>query len=107
MSDEILVPHLALPFRFERSGAAAVLEQDTVEEIAQCVQVLVLTHEGERLPVPDYGIADLVFNDSTDIVSITDAIEEWEPRAASRIIENPDSRDELLRQIFVRVSTKD
>lgn len=105
--DEVLVPHLAFPFRIERDGTAAVLEQDTLEEIAQSVQILMTTHEGERLEVPDYGIADLVFGVDLDLEAVSSAVEEWEPRAAARVQDRIDEEDELVRNVFARVTTRD
>jgi len=56
----LTIPHLAFPFRLTGRGAN-VLEQDTLEEIAQGVQVLVTTRLGERQELPDYGTPDPVF----------------------------------------------
>lgn len=104
---ETQVPHLSFPFRIGRDGAAAVVEQDTLDEIAQSVQVLMMTRQGERLEVPDYGIADLVFQDDLDLDSVSAAIEEWEPRALARIDDYEDSQDELIRHVYARVTTRD
>lgn len=105
--DEVQVPHLAFPFRLERDGSAAVLEQDTLDEVAQSVQVLLMTHEGERLEVPEYGVADLVFAAEPDLEGISAAVEEWEPRAASRVVDQIDNEDELVRHVIARVTTRD
>ena len=107
MHDDTQVPHLAFPFRLERDGSAAVLEQDTLDEVAQSVQVLMMTHEGERIEVPDFAIADLVYGVDLDLEAVSSAIEEWEPRATSRVFDGVDREDELIRTVFARVTTRD
>lgn len=104
MTTHAKVPHLALPFRVERNGKVAVLEQDTLDEIAQSVLVLLLTHRGQRLEVPDYGIQDLVFDSDIDYSAITAAIFEWEPRASAIIDDDISPLDDMIRTIRARVS---
>ena len=105
---DVQVPHLAFPFRIGRDGAAVVLEQDTLDEIAQSVQVLMMTHEGDRLEVPDYGISDLVFTVDPDLEAISAAVEEWEPRAVTRITDGYDDQvDDLILNVYARVTTRD
>lgn len=100
------IPHFRIPFRIQGS-AAAVVEQDTHDEIAQCVQTLVSTVQGERIEVPDYGIPDQVFltESQVQVASLSTVISRWEPRAlatlSSRITE-----DELVRVLGVRVKVR-
>lgn len=49
---------LSHPFRLERSGAVATVEDDTDQAYAEGIAVLALTRRGERQLVPAFGIAD-------------------------------------------------
>ena len=77
------LPHFSMPFRLEGASFAAN-EQDTAEEVADCVELTLRTVQGERRTLPDFGRPDrLVF--STDrllaVNSVQQAIEHGEPRA--------------------------
>lgn len=74
------VPHFSVPFRVDGTGRFVTVEQDTPEEIAQCVAVIIGTPEGSRVEVPDFGCprAEFVGPDPAGIVA---AVEDWEPRA--------------------------
>jgi phage baseplate assembly protein W len=98
-----MVPHFAHPFRVDASGSVAVLDQDTDEEIAQCVQVLLSTTVGERIEVPTYGIPNPVFrNQSTvDDANMAAAVRKWEPRATALV--HSTVIDESLRHVLVEL----
>lgn len=75
--------HFAIPFDWDATGSAAVLPQDSIEEISQSVRVLLSTPTGTRIEQFDYGIPDPTFSDDSAMVSaITAAVARWEPRAA-------------------------
>jgi phage baseplate assembly protein W len=77
------VPHLATPFRIV-NGAIAVVEQDSVEEIEDCVESILRTFVGTRIDAPDFGIPDETFRQqtpSTGAELYIAAIEAQEPRA--------------------------
>ena len=76
--------HLSFPFRVTsggRAAAASTIEQQALEELVQ----LVLTNQGERLFLPDFGggARRLLFegiNEATAALSrtmITNAVQEW------------------------------
>src|SRR4051794_33709970 len=99
------IPHLKLPFHIGGRGAADVIEQDSIEEIAQCVQVLVSTRLGERIEIPNYGIPDQVMTVESvaRTASLATQIERWEPRARVAVNAAPDDVDELIRILGVKV----
>jgi phage baseplate assembly protein W len=75
--------HFAIPFTYDATGSASVLQQDTLEEVSQCVRVLLSTPTGTRVEQFDYGIPDPTFTDDAQMVAqITAAVGRWEPRAA-------------------------
>ena len=72
--------HLALPLRLASDGRFAALDQDTPEEVAQSVALLLATRPGERRSVPGFGMVDPL-GAGLDPSAVADAIEEWEDRA--------------------------
>lgn len=101
-----VVPKLAVPIRTDSSGALAVVEQDSVEEIAASVYALISTERGSRLGDPDYGVEDASF----EVFPPDDAIDEWltqiaryEPRARVRTVAE---LEDLVAHVSVRVGAR-
>jgi phage baseplate assembly protein W len=83
-----ITPHLALPLTVGPSGSFNVLVQDTLAEVTQSVSVLLGTMKGDRTMVPDYGVDDPTFA-TPNAGAITQAINQWEPRAAVVVTVSP------------------
>lgn len=100
-----MIPHFALPFRFEH-GTFTTVEQDTLDEVVQNVEVLLGTIKGDRLAVPDFGINDPVFGPISTAASsaeLEDVISTYEPRA--RVVITEGGHDALgQRDLRVAVS---
>jgi phage baseplate assembly protein W len=73
------IPHFAYPFRLAGNGSFATVEQDTPDELAQCVAIALMTPIGSRIEDLDYGTPRMDFDipDAGDIIA---AIESCEPR---------------------------
>lgn len=54
-------PLIAYPFRISPAGTVATSDEGTDEQLAQELAVAMLTHTGERVLVPEFGIDDPVF----------------------------------------------
>lgn len=79
---DIAVPHFRFPFSFTAENGAAIVEQDSVEEILTCVQMIAACSLGACPELPTFGIPDPTFQAAPpNSDPITDAIELWEPRA--------------------------
>lgn len=77
------VPHFAYPFRRDSHGLPVVVEEDSDDEILDCVEVLLRTERGSREEIPEYGIPDQVFiMGGADKTAIQATIRRWEPRAS-------------------------
>lgn len=102
------VPHLRIPFRFGPDGSAEVVEQNSHDEIAQCVAVLLKTRQGERIEVPAYGIPDQTFVSETQVPigAIEAAVEQWEPRAEVEVSTRPSFSDDNARDMRVAVRVR-
>ena len=77
-------PYNSPSFLMPPSGKFPTIEQDTPEDIAQCVEAAARTLVGSRLEAPEYGIPDETFkqlgpNESAEVY--VSAIEAMEPRA--------------------------
>ena len=97
------IPHFAFPLRFSDNGSAAVVEQDTLEEIEQNVKVFVLTDQGERLEVPGFGLRDPTFQTNIDTAAIIDSASQWDERAGILMTESHDFLQALARNLFIHV----
>jgi len=105
------VPHFSLPFRFTnavRGGpAAAVNEQDSLDEIADCVFAVLVCPAGFRVELPAFGLTDPTFAvPAPDLDEIRDTVEAWEPRAALVLDTYPDLLDVLIAHVEVDVSVR-
>ena len=100
-------PHFALPFRIEDQGfgtTARVLEQDTADEIFDCVKAVVAYKPGDRIEKPDFGMPDQTFSEGgVDVDEVTQAVLHWEPRAELLIQSQPDRLDEMISNTRVDV----
>ena len=101
------VPHFDLPFTFVGSANANVVDQDTLEDISNCVEAIVRTVIGQRQELPDFGIPDPTLQLQPvyrpDILAQVSA---WEPRAVVAFDQHPDLLDSLIADVTLRVSTK-
>lgn len=99
-----VVPHFSLPFRIV-AGTAAVTEQDTLEEIADCVEAIIRTPAGTRLELPEFGIPDQSFSlNGADPAPIVTAVQQWEPRAVTAAEADNESLLDFITQITLNVA---
>lgn len=100
------VPKFAVPFRLGGSSAFAVVEQDSDEEILQCVKAIVRTPIGSHIDDPELGIQDPTF-DGVDPEVLTDQVLISEPRAALTIASG--EVDDLLweRTVSMQMGTEE
>ncbi len=103
------VPHFSLPFRFV-NPSAAVTEQDSLDEISDCVYAILVCPVGFRVELPLFGLPDPAFAmPAPDADQIAQAIETWEERASVVLDEQPDAFDELISHVetYVQARTED
>lgn len=98
----VAMPHLRLPFSVV-NGRAQVVEQNSIEEVTQCVLACLSTPYGSRQDAPEYGIDAGLFSKQSirqDISPILAAVEEAEPRA--RLLGSVEL-ESLVRRIVIEV----
>lgn len=96
-------PHFDLPFRFG-IGSFICAEQDSIEDIGNCVEVIVRTPVGFRDDAIDFGFPQLEFGVIPVISdSIVELVRAQEPRIDILITERPNLIDTLVDKIVVEV----
>lgn len=100
------IPHFAVPFEIAVTGhgapTALVTEQDSPEEILDCVEVVLRYETGYRLEKPEFGTPDQTFAEpAPDTKRIFGAIDIWEPRAEPVITAEVDKFDSLISRVKV------
>lgn len=101
----VRVPHFDLPFRFI-GGSASVVEQDSEEDIANCVETIIRTPYGYRVQdyTPDFGILQPTFEiQPVDTELIKSTILVQEPRADILITEHSDRLDRMIDNITAEI----
>jgi len=93
------VAHFSLPFRWA-TPHAAVSEQDTQQEIAECCETIIRYPLGYRPELPDFGCAEVVFGmEPLDVAGIQQALDQWEPRAQALVEEGDFDVEEWAAEI--------
>lgn len=101
--DSNFVPHFDLPFRLSGSSFA-VVDQDTPEDVTNCVEAIVRTPLGFRDDSPDFGLEDLTFNNQPfNVERLVSLIENQEPRLPVTIEQNPNLYDILATKLTIMV----
>jgi hypothetical protein len=97
-------PHFDLPFTLGRGGAN-VVEQDSIDDIVNCVVAIAVTHVGWREEVPEFGLPDYTFhNQPLGANNIQALIGSQERRALLMVAEQRDRIDYLIDRVEVGVS---
>jgi phage baseplate assembly protein W len=100
----VAVPHFAFPFE-PNGNAFAVREQDTSEEIQDCVLVLLLTPKGSRMVLPSYGTPEILFSQMPpNIPEIISECNQWEPRAIIDLEATLDTIDQTVVTITAAIT---
>jgi len=98
------VPHFSLPFQLSKNGAP-VVEQDSIDDIVNCVIAISATHIGWRTEAPTFGLPDLGMRRlPLGAEDINNWIANQEPRALLTVEERPDTVDTLIDHINVGIS---
>jgi hypothetical protein len=106
----VSVPHFDMPFRFGTGGAhAAVVEQNTGDDVTNCVEACLRTTRGTRMFVPNFGITDPLFaikqSPFLAIEQMQAEVQENEPRASTQFTD-VGSLDAMIANIIVEVSNE-
>jgi phage baseplate assembly protein W len=100
------VPHLAVPLQVI-NGQFITVEQDTDDEVAQCVRNICAFERGYRIEDPDFGINDPTFTIMPiDTEDISRALAAYEDRAQVAIFQEfgPDGSVEVRLEVTIPTS---
>lgn len=77
-------PHFRIPLQRSSGGPLVVIDQDSDEEIVQCVRVILETPLGFREEIPDFGLRDQALKKGgANLEEIDFSIRTSEPRVDS------------------------
>jgi hypothetical protein len=100
-----VTPHFDLPLKIGPLGAN-VVEQDSIDDVANCVVMIVSVPQGWRDEAPQFGIDDPTLRrQPLGADAIMGVIGAQDPRAVLIIDEHPDMSDELIDVINIGVGT--
>jgi hypothetical protein len=106
ISTQVAIPHFAIPFRFKvlpQGSAATVHEQDTFEEVRDCVAAIVRYTRGQRPEAPEFGITPVEFTQGIDFPKLLQEIEENEPRAHMLASSSLDPLDQSIDRVVIEI----
>jgi phage baseplate assembly protein W len=99
-------PHFKVPFKFGSQGSALVVEQDSPDDITQCVFAVLNTPVGFRLEIPSFGVNKSILEENgPSHDQLLAALEEWEPRASYTLTDSQ-LEDILSRYVNVVLERK-
>jgi phage baseplate assembly protein W len=97
-------PHFNFPFTLTSAGAQ-VVEQDSEDDITNCVRAILSTPKGWRDEVPEFGIDPPTFSlQPLGAEEIAAEVMMQEPRADLVATEHPGYLDELVADLNIMVS---
>lgn len=100
------VPHFQMPFHIGPDGSPSCVEQDTVDDVAQCVLAIIKTPVGTFPDLPAFGTPELLFHAGIDSSAFRATVERWEPRAKATFDVHPDMLDEMILDVAARVGVR-
>jgi phage baseplate assembly protein W len=85
-------------------NGVAVVEQDTYDDVANCVEVICRTPFGFRLDNPDFGFPSLELTNQPILSDeVEQVVQNQEPRATLLMSEQPDLVDTMIDRITVSI----
>ncbi len=101
--DVVTIPHFDYPFRFV-GGRSAVVQQDSLDDVKNCVIAALKTERGTRAWVPQFGITDPTFEEQpVHLNQMEREINDSEPRAIVDMRQATPPTDTLASRIVVGV----
>lgn len=98
-----LIPHFEQPFNFGPTGQSPlVCDQESREDILNCVENILRYTIGFREDMPEFGIPDFTFETMPiPLGQIIDAILKFEPRAAPIVAHEISLIEDMVERIRV------
>ena len=91
---------LAWPLSLDATGSLATVEQDSDDDIKQCIRAILLTRVGDRADLPELGVPDLMGGEQPlDLDGIEEIVRRHEPRVDVLLASEPDALDNLIADV--------
>lgn len=102
------IEHFNFPFKFSTlTKHVDVVDQDSIDDVGNCVMVALSTQFGSRVEVPTFGVPDQVFQlQPLTLETIISSVLEWESRADLVMNQETDIRDPLITKLTTIVSVR-
>lgn len=101
------VPHFDLPFRFV-GNTVATAEQDTLEDITNCVEAVLRTPQGARVDAVGFGRPDPTFElQPIPLQPLIQVLLDQEPRASVLMTQSPDQFSSIVANVVAQVSAQE
>lgn len=98
------IPHLKFPLVLIGTKLGQV-EQDSADDIQQCIATIVSTPLGHSDELPEMGLTRQEFYEGgADVQEIQQQLDAHEPRWSDLVTEAPDRVDEALSIVSIRVT---
>ena len=94
-----ILPHLSASMILQGDGTFFFWQQGTIDEVAQCVEMICGTEQGSRTVVPGFGLPPLVFTLNQNEKAIMSAINTWEDRATVNLNITASAQDIVSIQV--------
>jgi phage baseplate assembly protein W len=104
--DQIQTPHFRLPLQFSGvNGGALLNEQDTADDLEDCVRTILAFPLGYRIDSPTFGIPDTLFQLGYDVptAAVRSALVRWEDRMAIGVEGGEPVSDEFIRKVIIKL----
>ena len=99
------IPHLRFPLELDGVGKLRVIEQDSLDDIEQCVLAILRCPLGLSDALPDMGLTYQPFYEGgADVSEIQEQLATYEPRTDALVEEDPDRLNDALAVVNVRLA---
>lgn len=94
------IPRLAWPVSLAANGQLVTVEQDSDDDIRQCVEAIVRHRVGDRVDVPEMGVPDFTHGEQPlEVDGVTTVIGRHEPRASVLVASSPNLIESVLAEV--------
>ena len=81
-------------------GSFATVEQDSDEDINQCIKAILMHRPGDRADIVQMGVRDLTFNTQPlELGDVQEILLRHEPRVDVLLMQDPDSVERLVAEV--------
>lgn len=81
-------------------GSFATVEQDSDEDIVQCLKAILRHRPGDRADIPEMGVPDMTFEEQPLALSgVQEVLRRHEPRVDVLLTQDPETIEQLVAEV--------